>query len=119
MFILNKKPVRTYITDLTESLDEKEETKKAQQESETKAPTPNATNNNSAKKSPVENSVKVRGVSQQQPSKRRPEKELNHLNWDEKEEPEEKGEFTKASDEQMKDRKVLTAKRKAVSNLTF
>ncbi len=47
-----------------------------------------------------------------QPMKRRPDKDLNHDNWDEEDEPEEKGEFIKASEEKLKDRKILTAKRK-------
>lgn len=50
-----------------------------------------------------------------QPMKRRPDKDLNHDNWDEEEEPEEKGEFRKASEEKLKDRKILTAKRKVAS----
>lgn len=50
-----------------------------------------------------------------QPMKRRPDKDLNHDNWDEEDEPEEKGEFTKASEEKLKDRKILTAKRKVAS----
>lgn len=50
-----------------------------------------------------------------QPKKRRPEKELNHDNWDEEEEPEEKGEFVKASEEKLKDRKIIKARRKVLS----
>ncbi|CAL8094159.1 unnamed protein product [Orchesella dallaii] len=53
-----------------------------------------------------------RPLPQSQPTKRRPDKELNHDNWDQEDEPEEQGEFKKASDEQLKDRKILTAKRK-------
>ncbi|ODN03663.1 Nuclear pore complex protein Nup50 [Orchesella cincta] len=47
-----------------------------------------------------------------QPAKRRPDKELNHDNWDQEDEPEEKGEFRKASEEQLKERKILSARRK-------
>ncbi len=50
-----------------------------------------------------------------QPMKRRPDKDLNHDNWDQEDEPEEKGEFVKASEDNLKNRKILTAKRKNVS----
>lgn len=50
-----------------------------------------------------------------QPMKRRPDKDLNHDNWDQEDEPEEKGEFVKASEDSLKNRKILTARRKNVS----
>lgn len=44
--------------------------------------------------------------------KRRPGTELNHDNWNEEEEPEEKGEFRMASEQELKNRVIRTAKRR-------
>lgn len=44
--------------------------------------------------------------------KRRPGTELNHDNWNNEEEPEEKGEFRKASEEELKNRVIKTARRR-------
>lgn len=44
--------------------------------------------------------------------KRRPDTELNHDNWDEETEPEQFGEFEKASEDELKSRVIKTAKRR-------
>jgi len=53
--------------------------------------------------------------AQPQPTKRRPDTDLNHDNWDQEDEPEEQGEFKKATEDELKDRKILTARRKQKS----
>lgn len=49
-------------------------------------------------------------------AKRRPGTELNHDNWNEEEEPEEKGEFRMASDTELSKRVIKTAKRRNPSD---
>ena len=45
-------------------------------------------------------------------NKRRPDRELNHENWDDEEEPVEAGVFQQASVEQISQRKILKANRR-------
>lgn len=47
--------------------------------------------------------------------KRRPGTDLNHDNWDQEEEPEEQGEFKKASQEEIAKRTIKTAKRRVTT----
>lgn len=47
--------------------------------------------------------------------KRRPGTDLNHDNWDQEEEPEEQGEFKKASQDEIAKRTIKTAKRRVTS----
>uniref|UniRef100_A0A8W7PB84 RanBD1 domain-containing protein n=1 Tax=Anopheles coluzzii TaxID=1518534 RepID=A0A8W7PB84_ANOCL len=49
-------------------------------------------------------------------SKRGPQSSLNHLNWNETDEPEEKGEFTKASDDVLKQRVIKKARRRVATD---
>lgn len=49
-------------------------------------------------------------------AKRRPGTELNHDNWNEEEEPEDKGEFRMASETELKNRVIKTAKRRNPSD---
>jgi hypothetical protein len=46
--------------------------------------------------------------------KRRPDKDLNHENWDDEDAPEEKGEFKRASDENLRGRRIIKGRRKLV-----
>ncbi|KAG4067830.1 hypothetical protein HA402_010516 [Bradysia odoriphaga] len=48
--------------------------------------------------------------------KRRPGTDLNHDNWDQEEEPEEQGEFKKASQEEIAKRTIKTAKRRVTAS---
>lgn len=49
-------------------------------------------------------------------AKRGPQSTLNHLNWDESEEPEEAGQFAKASDEVIRQRVIKKARRRVVDD---
>ncbi|XP_053665347.1 nuclear pore complex protein Nup50 [Anopheles marshallii] len=49
-------------------------------------------------------------------AKRGPQSSLNHLNWNEMEEPEEKGEFAKASDDILKHRVIKKARRRVATD---
>ncbi|OXA50645.1 Nuclear pore complex protein Nup50 [Folsomia candida] len=44
--------------------------------------------------------------------KRRPDKDLNHDNWDDEDVPEEKGEFRRANEEDLRNRKIIKGRRK-------
>ncbi|XP_052895254.1 nuclear pore complex protein Nup50 [Anopheles moucheti] len=49
-------------------------------------------------------------------AKRGPQSSLNHLNWNETDEPEEKGEFAKASDDILKHRVIKKARRRVATD---
>uniref|UniRef100_A0A182PVT8 RanBD1 domain-containing protein n=1 Tax=Anopheles epiroticus TaxID=199890 RepID=A0A182PVT8_9DIPT len=49
-------------------------------------------------------------------AKRGPQSSLNHLNWNETEEPEEKGEFAKASEDVLKQRIIKKARRRVTTD---
>uniref|UniRef100_A0A182SB50 Nuclear pore complex NUP2/50/61 domain-containing protein n=1 Tax=Anopheles maculatus TaxID=74869 RepID=A0A182SB50_9DIPT len=49
-------------------------------------------------------------------AKRGPQSSLNHLNWNETDEPEEKGEFAKASDDVLKQRVIKKARRRVATD---
>lgn len=51
--------------------------------------------------------------------KRRPDKDLNHDNWDEEDAPEEKGEFRRANEDDLRNRRILKPRRKLVSYIYF
>jgi len=71
----------------------------------------NATTTTTASTVQIESEI-IKDPLKKEAVKRRPEKQLDYDNWDQEDEPEEMGVFQKASDDQMKKRVVLKAKRK-------
>jgi len=46
--------------------------------------------------------------------KRRPESDLNHENWDQEEPPEDQGEFRRAAEEDLRQRRILKPRKRIV-----